>query len=111
MSSDTVNIISFLLKSPCLITMLFPLLLLTTFKSNSGIVTLSISERKVIETLECELLHLIEGGASCFYEAFSLSTGLSSGRPNPTTFKAGDTINHYSNSSPPYRGWRLLAII
>ncbi|MEM0333020.1 MAG: hypothetical protein QXX30_00960 [Candidatus Aenigmatarchaeota archaeon] len=73
-----------------------------------------------------ELLHLIEGGASCFTEAFCLSTGVSSGSSYPTTRKVGKpsslvirAISNYipkinfvkCNSSPPYRGWRLLAKI
>jgi hypothetical protein len=36
------------------------------------------------EPIYSELLHLIEGGASCFNEGNSLSTGLTSGRSNPT---------------------------
>jgi|GEM_PF-5066767 len=36
--------------------------------------------------IHSELPHLIEGEASCFTEAFSLSTGLKSGRSNPTMY-------------------------
>ena len=42
--------------------------------------------------IHSELPHLIEGEASCFTEAFSLSTGLSSGRSNPTLYKFIDAF-------------------
>ena len=63
----------------------------------------------------CELPHLTEGVAYCFIEAFRFFTGFKSGCSIPTTYiiiiQSWYFVNMFCNSSPPYRRWRLLAVI